>query len=51
MVHKKEDNDKTTRKKDNPLIPHIVSMLNSASDDQLRIVYRFVLTLTQNNRN
>lgn len=34
----------------NPLIDHIVAMLEKASDNQLRIIYRFVLTLTRNNR-
>ena len=36
--------------KENPLIPHIISMVKSANEDQLRIIYRFVLTLTKNNR-
>lgn len=47
MLHKEEPKDK---KIENPLIPHIVSMVKSANEEQLRIIYRFVLTLTKNNR-
>lgn len=49
MVHTK-NLKKSDDKKENPLIPHIIEMVRSASSDQLRIIYRFVLTLTKNNR-
>ena len=49
MVHTEKMKQKT-EKAESPLIPHIISMVRSASEDQLRIIYRFVLTLTKNNR-